>query len=112
MQRPGEEKEKDQETVVEGEDAEGAAGVEGFEEVWLVESVEEDPGDEEAGENEEKVHPDVEGVDGCVDGVEEGRACVRVRQEEMKGKDEEDCEAADTVECRDVSVATWILRVA
>ena len=112
MQGPGEEKQQEEETVVEGKDAQGATGVEGFEEVRLVEGVEQDAGDEEAGENEEEVDSDVEGVDDGVEDVEDGRSCDWVRQEEMKGEDEKDCETADSVECRDVSVSTWILRVA
>lgn len=112
MQRPAEEKQQEEETVVEGKDAQGAASVKGFEEVGLVERVEQDAGDEEAGENEEEVDSDVEGVDDGVDDVEDGRSCGGVRQEEMKGEDEKDCETADSIECRDVSVSTWILRVA
>lgn len=78
----------------------------------LVECVEKDAGDEEAGEDEEEVDADVEGVDDGVDDVEEGRSSDGIRKEEMKGEDEKDCETADSIECRDVSVATWILRVA
>jgi hypothetical protein len=70
MQGFGEEKQQEEEAVVERKDAQGAAGVEGFEEVGLVESVEKDAGDEEAGENEEEVDSDVEGVDDGVDHVE------------------------------------------
>jgi hypothetical protein len=49
----GEGEEREEDAVVERKDAEGAAGVEGAEEVGLVEGFAEDAGDEEAGEGEE-----------------------------------------------------------
>ena len=55
MQRPAEEQEEDQDTIVEGEDAESAAGVKGLEEMLYVQGVEQDTGDEKAGEHKEEI---------------------------------------------------------
>jgi len=57
MKRAGEEKQKKEDAVVEGKDAERAADVEGFEEVGLMERVQKDAGDEKAGEDKEEVDP-------------------------------------------------------
>ena len=112
MERTGEEQEDDQDAVVEREDAECAASVEGFEVVGDVERVDQDAGDEEAGENEEEVDADVAGRADAGEEVEDARAGVGVCPEKMDEKNHEDCEPSDSVERRNVSEAAWILWVA
>jgi hypothetical protein len=111
VQRPGEEEKEDERTVVEGEDAESAAGVKGFEEVGDVEGVEQNAGDEEAGEDEEEIDADVGGCADLVEEVEEAEASVRVRPEEMAVEDEKDGEAANSIERREMSEAAGILGI-
>jgi len=68
VKRPSEKKQHDENAVVEGEDAKGAAGVEGLEEVREGTCVEQNAGDEKAGENEEEIDAEVAGL---ADAVEE-----------------------------------------
>ena len=59
MKGVGEQKEQDEEAVVEGKYSECAAAVKVLEEVGLIECVKEDAGDEEAGEDKEEVDANV-----------------------------------------------------
>jgi hypothetical protein len=62
MQGPGEEKEHKQNAVVEGEYAKGSASVEDFEEVGAGACVQQDPGDQKTGEDEEEIDAEVAGL--------------------------------------------------
>jgi hypothetical protein len=97
VQGPGEEKQYKEDAIVEREDAQGAAGIEGFEEVGAVARVQKDAGDEKAGENEEEINADVAGSADVVDQIEELRACHRIRLKEVKEEDQEDGETAYAV---------------
>jgi len=112
MEWTGEEQKDDQDSVVKREDAECAAGVEGLEVVGDIEGVDQDAGDEEAGENEEEIDADIAGFADVGEEVEDARAGGCVRPEKMDEKNHEDSKAADSVESRNVSEAAWILWVA
>lgn len=70
MKRAGKKKQHDENAVVEREDAEGAAGVEGLEEVREGACVEQNAGDEKAGENEEEVDAEVAGLADAVEKIQ------------------------------------------
>jgi hypothetical protein len=86
-----------EDAVVEGKDAKDAAGVELAEEAGIGERVVEDSGDEETGEDEEKIDAGGAKGEGIVDKALEGG--VRGAGKEMRTGDAEDREATDTVEC-------------
>jgi hypothetical protein len=111
MQGPGEEKKQEEDSVIEGEDAERAAGVEGLEEVRDVKSVEQNASDEEAGEDEEEIDADVRGCADLVQEIEEAGAGLWIRPEKVAVEDEEDSETANPIERRDMSEATGVLGI-
>ncbi len=97
----GAEEDEEQREEVEGEDAEGAAGVEVAGPVGLAEGVPEDAGDEESGEGEEEGDAGPAGFEDV--GNEANDGVVRaVSASVVVEQDEEDGEAADAVEGGDV----------
>src|SRR5271155_5817002 len=112
MQRPAEEQEENEKAVVQREDTESAAGVKGLEEMLYVQRVEQDTGDEEAGEHEEEIDADVRRCTDLVQEIEEAGTGHGVRPEEMEEEHEEYGEAANSVERRDVGEAARVLGIA
>lgn len=112
MKRPSEKKQHDENAVVEGEDAKGAAGVEGFEEVREGACVEQDAGDEKAGENEEEVDAEVAGLANAIDEIQKFGAGVWIGREEVEEEDHEDGKSSDSVERWNVLKTTGIFGIA
>ena len=90
-----------EDAVVQGEDAEYAAGVELAEVAGIGERVVENTGDQETGEGEEEI--DAAGAKGEGIPDEDFEGGVRGGGEEMGAGDAEDREATDTVEGRKVT---------
>ena len=61
MEGASEEEQDEENAIVKGEDAEGAAGVKIFEEVRQMQGVLQDAGDEETGEGKEEIDSDIGG---------------------------------------------------
>ena len=103
MEERGEGEKDEEDAVIEGKNADGAAGVEGAEEGGRVHGTEEDAGDEEAGEGEEKVNADPGGVADLGEEIEDTGAGGEVGPHEVIDENEEDGEAAEAVESGDVA---------
>ncbi len=88
--------------VVEGEDAQEAAHVERGVAVRGGAGIEEDPGDQEAGEPEEQVDPAPPGAGDAAREPEDEQAPLLLDEAEVVGDDREDGHAAHAVERRDV----------
>src|ERR1700733_9372147 len=112
MHRSAEEQKKNEKAVVQREDAESAAGVEGLEEMGDVQGVEQDTGDQKAGEHKEEIDADIRGSADLVQEIEEARVGVGVRPEEVVEEHEEYGEAANSIERRDVGEAARVLGIA
>src|SRR3984885_3659624 len=112
MHRSAEEQKKNEKAVVKREDAESAAGVEGLEEMGDVQGVEQDTGDQKAGEHKEEIDADIRGSADLVQEIEEARVGVGVRPEEVVEEHEEYGEAANSIERRDVGEAARVLGIA
>ena len=111
MKWPGEEKQQNEDAVVEGKDTKCTADEEGLEEVWLMQRVQKDPRDEKSGEDKKEVDPKIEGGNGVVHKVQEPAAGLRVRMEEMKEEDKKNCQASHPVERWNMGKTARILLV-
>ena len=78
MKWPGEQKQQNEDAVVKGKDTKCTADVEGLEEVWLMERVQKDPGDEKSGEDKKEVNSKIEGGNRLAHKVQEPAAGFRV----------------------------------
>ena len=97
VKQRGEEKEDEEDGVVEGKDAQAAAGIELAEVARVAERVVKDAGDEEAGEDEEKINAMCAKGGGSVKGLAPGAG--RCSEEEVGGDNADDSEATQPIEC-------------
>src|SRR5580704_16905088 len=111
MQRQAEEQKQNEKAVVQREDTESTASVEGLKEMGDVQRVEQDTGNEEAGEHKEQIDADVRRCTDLVQEIEEAGTGHGVRPEEVEEEHEEYGEAANSIERRDVGEAARVLGI-
>ncbi len=76
-----------------------------------VEGVDQNAGDEKSREREEEIDADKGRATDNIDEIEESAAGIRIRPEEMVKENQQNREAANAVESRDVSKAAGVIGV-
>jgi hypothetical protein len=100
----GEQEADQQDAVVEGEDAQGAAGVELAEVAFVLQGVDQNAGDKKAGEDEEEVDAKVAVVEDGADEPGENTAGMVIGFKDVGTDDHQNGKAADAVERKEMAL--------